>query len=185
MQILICLSLMLLIVSPVIAKTACEVRDIAKAKSEEHILALKAFKMEWMRSANVCQMGEFEIATPSSKGAENQNTIFLFKKGKPVFYRQDGGTYIYSPKLEDAAFGKILVNIWHGSDDEEISRIWYRTVGKDPLVHVDDTNFDGQPDIKTIWKGFEILEIYKWSQNGWLRVKPKKAPPNKPIKPTQ
>lgn len=185
MRNLIYLSILLLFVSPATAKNNCEVRDISGVQKKEDIQVLKLLGNEWMRNAYVCQMGEFEIATPTGSSPEHRNTIFLFKKGKPVFYRQNDGTYIYSPKLEDAAFEKILVNIWHGNERQDIERIWYDTVGKQPRITIDDTNFDGQPDRKVVWRGGEIVEIYKWNEDRWQRVESNKESHNNPIKPTQ
>lgn len=185
MRKLILFLVLLFIASPLFATTNCEIRDISGVRTNEELQILKLTKMGWTRSATVCQMGEFEIATPSDEGSENQNTIFLFRKGKPVFYRQDGGTYVYSPKLEDAAFDRVLVHIWHGNDEQEIKRLWYTTVDKEPSISIDDTNFDGQPDIKTVWKGNELIEMYKWSEHGWLPAKTKKETSNNPIKATR
>jgi hypothetical protein len=158
-------------------KKDCKVRDISGAKTDQELKLLKVFGADWMKNAMVCRMGEFEVATPADSERDKTNIIFVFKKGKPVFYRQDGGTYVYSPKLQDAAFEKVMVHIWHGADNEDVKRLWYRTVGKDPEVMIDDTNFDGQPDIRAVWKGKEIIEMYKWENNGWQRKKLKSEKP--------
>ncbi len=179
------LVLILLIAGPVIAENICEIRDISGAESDEDVFALKLMRLEWTRKANVCQIGEYEIATPSGVKSNNEGAIFLLKKGKPVFHRQGGGTYIYSPKLEDAAFENVLVHIWHGNDTQEIKRLWYQTIGSEPQINIYDTNFDGQPDFKTVWEENEIKETYKWSQDQWLRVESSKLTPNQHIKPTR
>lgn len=126
---------------------------------------------EWLSDAMVCKMGEFEVATPSKNEDDNENTVFVFRKGKPAFYRSINGTLVFSPKLSDASFEKIIAHIWHGNDNEDIERIWYQTVGKDPEVMSYDTDFDGQADIKTIYENGKMIEIYTWEDNMW---KPKR-----------
>jgi hypothetical protein len=154
----------------------CVVRDITGAMTDEQLLLLKADGYDWMRNAMVCRMGEFEISTPANNGENNSNIIFVFRKGKPVFYRSNMGTYIYSPKLIDASIEKIMVNIWHGGDDDDVNRIWYQTIGKNPEVMTYDTNFDGQPDLKTIYENNEIVEMYEWKNDKWHRKELKKIP---------
>ena len=100
-------------------KKNCVVGDISGMKTEQEVKLLEALGEGWMRNALICQMGEFEIAIPADQERDNANTIFVFKKGKPVFYRHDGATYVYSPKLKDAARDKIMVHIWHGGDDDD------------------------------------------------------------------
>jgi hypothetical protein len=168
--------LLALLASCVSTNKDCEVRDISGAKTDEEIRILKAGGLDWMRNAMVCRMGEFEIAVPVNKDENNSNVIFLFKKGKPVFYRKNSGTYIYSPKLKDATFERAMVHIWHGGDNDDVNKIWYQTVGKDPEVMTYDTNFDGQPDLKTIWKNHEIIEMYEWKSDKWQRKEVKKIP---------
>lgn len=60
-----------------------------------------------------------------------------------------------------------MVHIWHGGDDDDVKRLWYQTVGKDPEVNTYDTNFDGQPDIKTTTKNGEIIEMCIWKNDRW------------------
>lgn len=158
------------------SKMDCEVRDISGAKTDQDSKALRLLGNDWMKKALVCKMGEFEIATPADTGGKDSNIVFVFKKGKPVFYRQNSGTYIYSPKLKDAAFEKVLVHIWHGGDNDDVKRVWYQTVGKTPEVMIDDTSFDGQPNLKTIWKNHEIVEMYEWQNDKWQRKEVKRAP---------
>jgi hypothetical protein len=159
-----------------VQKEKCELRDISGAKTEQDIKALKLIGNDWMQRALVCRMGEFEIATPADKKGSNSNVLFVFKNGKPVFYRQNSGTYIYSPKLQDASFERTMVHIWHGGDNDDVNKIWYQTIGKEPEVMIYDTNFDGQPDLKTIWKNREIIEIYEWKNDKWQRKELKKSP---------
>lgn len=71
--------------------------DISGAKTDQDLKALKLMGDDWMKKALVCRMGEFDIATPADKSESNSNIIFVFRKGKPVFYRKQSGTYIYSP----------------------------------------------------------------------------------------
>ena len=169
--------LMLFIPSFGFAKMDCDIRDISGAKTEKEIWLLKLAGYDWMQNAKVCTLGEFEVAVPEGAKEKDSRIIFVFRKGKPVFYRDNGGTYIYSPKLEDAAIDKVLVHLWHGDDDEDIDRIWYQTIGKDPEIMIDDTNFDGQPDRKTIWKNRDIVEMYEWINNEWQRKELKNKKP--------
>jgi len=152
----------------------CAIGDISGAKTDQEIKILEAFGEGWWRNALVCQMGEFVIAIPADQEGDNANTIFVFKKGKPVFYRHGGATYVYSPKLQDAARDKVMVLIWHGGDDDDVKRLWYQTIGKDPEVMSDDTNFDGQPDIKATWNNSEIIEMCIWKKDKWQCKKGKK-----------
>ncbi|MCP4703238.1 MAG: hypothetical protein GY865_01405, partial [candidate division Zixibacteria bacterium] len=69
------------IAGPVIAENICEIRDISGAESDEDVFALKLMRLEWTRKANVCQIGEYEIATPSGVKSNNEGAIFLLKKG--------------------------------------------------------------------------------------------------------
>jgi hypothetical protein len=39
-----------------------------------------------------------------------------------------------------------------------------------------DRNFDGQPDLKTIYKDHEISEMYEWKNDKWQRKELKKIP---------
>ena len=71
----------------------------------------------------VCKMGEFKVVTPSNNEDDDANIIFVYRKGKPVFYRSKHGTLIFRPKLPDASFEKILAQIWHGNDNGDIERI--------------------------------------------------------------
>lgn len=181
-------SLLILIASILVAPALfatpdCVKRDISGATTEEELFALDLTKNEWMRNATICKMGDFEVATPTYNSDTNQNTIFIFKQGKPVFYRQNTTSYIYSTKLKDASFAYPIVNMWHGTDEEDVKRIWYQTVGKTPQVMVYDTNFDGQPDLKTIWENNEIIEAYKWKDNHWIIIESDNKSSNKPIKP--
>jgi len=121
-------------------------------------------------------MGEFEIATPATNKEECSNIIFVFRKGKPVFYRSNTETFIYSPKLKDASIEKVIVDIWHGGDNDDVNRIWYQTIGKNPEVMTYDTNFDGQPDLKTIYEKGRIVEMYEWKEDKWQRKELKKIP---------
>ena len=175
----------ILVATPLFASPVCEQRDISGAITEEERFALKLLENEWMRNATICKMGSFEIATPTNNTELNQNIIFIFKKGKPVFYRKNTSTYVYSPNLKDASLDKVLVNIWHGADDGDIERLWYETVGNDPQVMIYDINFDGQPDFKSISKNNEIIEMYEWKNNSWAITTSDKTPSNKPIKPTR
>ena len=156
-----------LLVSCASPKKNCVEGDISGMKTDQEIKLLEALGEGWMRNALVCQMGEFEIAIPADQEGNNTNIIFVFKKGKPVFYRYDGVTSVYSPKLQDAAFDKSMVHIEHGGDNDDVKRLGYHTVGKDPKVTIDDTNFDGQPDIKTTWKNSEIIEMCIWKKDKW------------------
>ncbi len=157
-------------------KQDCEVKDISGAKTDQDLKTLKLMGEEWMKKALVCRMGEFEIATPADGDGINSNIIFVFKKGKPVFHRLNSGTYVYSPKLKDASFEKVMVHIWHGGDNDDVNRIWYQTIGKDPEVMIYDKNFDGQPDLKTVWKNREITEVYEWKNDRWQRKEVRKGP---------
>lgn len=157
-------------------KNDCEVRDISGSKTDQELKVLKLTGYDWMKNAMVCRMGEFEIATPAAKDESSSNIIFVFKKGKPVFYHSNTGTDIYSPKLTDASFGKIMAEIWHGGDNDDVKKLWYQTIGKDPEVMIYDTNFDGQPDFKTIWKNHEIIEMYEWKNDKWQPKEVKKSP---------
>jgi hypothetical protein len=149
------------------SKKGCEIRDISGVKTDQELKVLKVFGFDWMKKALVCRMGEFEVASPAESTGDNIDILFVFKKGKPVFYRQGGSTWIYSPKLQDAAFDKVMVNIEHGGDNDNITRFWYKTIGKDTEVQIDDTNYDGQPDWRIVWKGHEIKEVYKWENSRW------------------
>jgi hypothetical protein len=148
------------------SRNDCEVRGIwgVDKLSSEKLKLAEAIGDDWMKNALVCQMGEFEIATPTNG---RKNVILILKKGKPVFYRNCTETRVYSPKLKDAAYEKVMVDIWHGGDDNDVKRIWYQTIGKYPEVNLYDTNFDGQPTTKTIWGKNEIIELYKW-ENGYI-----------------
>ena len=152
----------------------CAIGDISGAKTDQEVKLLEAFGEGWMRNALVCQIGEFEIAIPGDQEGNNANIIFVFKKGKPVFYRHDGFTSVYSPKLKDAAFDKSLVHIEHGGDNDNVKRLGYNTVGKDPKVTIDDIKFGGQPDIKTTWNNSEIIEMCIWKKDKWQCKKGKK-----------
>ena len=149
------------------SKQNCEIGDISGMKTEQEVKLLEALGEGWMINAFVCKMGDFEIAIPADQEGDNTNTIFVFKKGKPVFYRHGGATYVYSPKLQDAARDKVMVHIWHGGDDDDVKRLWYNTVGKDSEITIYDTNFDGQPDIKTTWKNSDIIETCIWKNDKW------------------
>jgi hypothetical protein len=142
----------------------------------EEIKVLKAGGDDWMRNAMVCRMGEFEIATPTKNDKNKANIIFVFRKGKPVFYRKNTGTEIYSPKLADASAERVMVNIWHRGDYDEVEKIWYQTIGKNPEVMIYDVDFDGQPDVKTIWENNEILEVYLWKDDKWQHKELKEIP---------
>ena len=170
------LSIILIPIS-VFAKSDCEVRDISGGKTEKEIKLLKLTGNQWMQTAIVCQIGEYVVAVPKGNSKNDANIILLLKEGKPVFYRNKGGTYIYSPNLMDAAFDKVLVHLWHGDDDGEIDRIWYQTVGKVPEIQIDDTNFDGHPDIKAIWINQEIVKLYEWKNNRWQQKEVKNNNP--------
>jgi hypothetical protein len=154
----------------------CVVRDITESLTNEQFELLKATGCDWMKNAMVCRMGEFEIATTAKNEENNSNTIFIFRKGKPVFYRNNTGTDIYSPKLTDASIENILVEIWHGGDNDDVNRIWYQTIGKEPEVNIYDTNFDGQPDLKTTYEKGKIVEMYEWKDDKWQRKEIKKLP---------
>ena len=149
------------------AETNCTMQDISGAKTEEELKIIKFMKYEWMRKATVCQMGNFKIATPTIQTKENKNIIFVFKDDRPIFFKKNEETSIYSPKHEDAAMDKVLVNIWHDRQGN-VKRIWYQTIGKEYQVMIYDVDFDGQPDIKTVSKNGEIIESYKWKDNKWL-----------------
>jgi hypothetical protein len=151
-------------------KQYCELKNISKSVGDKEKSVFRSAGYEWLSDAMVCKMGEFEVATPS-KNEDDENTLFVFRKGKPVFYRNTNGTLVFSPKLIDASFEKIIVQIWHGNDNEDIERIRYQTVGKNPEVMSYDTDFDGQADIKTIYESGKIVEIYTWEDNMW---KPKR-----------
>ena len=149
----------------------CIIRDLTNSMSEEQLKVLKVAGYDWMHNAMVCQMGEFEIATPANNNGNDSNIIFVFRKGKPVFYRHNSGTDIFSPKLKDASLNKVMLQIWHGGDNDDIERIWYQTVGKDRETMAYDINFDGQPDYKTIYVNDDILEMYEWKNDKWHRKK--------------
>ena len=168
--------LLVLITSSNAKSQNCSFRDLTHLMSEEQLKVLKAGSYDWMRNAMVCQMGEFEIASPSENNESDANIIFVFRKGKPVFYRHNSGTDIFSPKLDEASLDKVMVQIWHGGDNGDIKKIWYQTVGKNKEVMAFDINFDGQPDYKTIYKNDDILEMYEWKNDKWQRKKLKKIP---------
>lgn len=151
-------------------KQYCELRNISESMGDKEKAVLRSAGHEWLGDAMVCKMADFEVATPS-KNEDDENTILVFRKGKPVFCRSINGTLVFSPKLADASFEKIMAHIWHGNDNEDIERIWYQTVGKNPEVMSYDTDFDGQADIKTIYDNGKIVEIYTWEENMW---KPKR-----------
>ena len=144
--------------------------------TEEQLKILKLSGYDWLNNAMVCKMGEFEIATPSGNPRNDSNTILVLRKGKPVFYRCNSGTDIFSPKLNDASFDKVMVEIWHGGDDDDVKRIWYQTIGTDQEVLIYDINFDGQPDYKGIYKNNNLSEIYEWKNEKWFPKKAKEFP---------
>lgn len=146
-------------------KQYCVNKNILESGTDKMTAVLQSSGYEWLSDATVCRMGAFEVATPSNNDDDDSNIIFVFRKGKPVFYRSNKGTLIFSPKLADASYEKIIAHIWHGNDNEDIERIWYQTVGKEPEVMSYDTDFDGQADIKTIYDNGKIIEIYTWKDN--------------------
>ena len=169
--------LLLLVSGCAVTRMGCEVQDISGATTAEAIQLLRNADQEWTRTATICKIGEFVVAVPTGDDGRDSRVILLLRNGRPAFYRDKGSTFVYSPKLEDASFEKVVVNIWHGNDSDDIERLWYDTVGKEPRITVDDTHFTGQPDLKTVWKDHEIVEMYKWNNNEWQRIEPRKTNP--------
>jgi len=63
----------------------------------------------------------------------------------------------------------MVVNIWHPCEGD-VTKLYYTTRGKEPVVMIGDLNFDGRPDTRTVWNGNAIREFYGMYQEAWHRL---------------
>lgn len=177
MRIFLVLTLGLLAGSPSFAASNCKIMDISRARSTLEKEALKIIHLDWLQTAFVCQMGKYEVAVPSDKNSKS-NAIFVFRKNKPVFSNNNNGADIYSPNLKYAEIDKPVVELWYGGKSQDITRLWYQTIGKYPFVNLDDMNFDGTPDVKIVQFKDGSSKWYKWYKGHWKFLKAFKKNPN-------
>lgn len=151
----------------------CAVEDISGAITADDKKLLQALDYEWLTNAKVCSVGPYRVAVPARPNGPKDRRIRIFIDGKPVMQREPGSTLLFNPNSRKADLTHPIVNVWHGTGEKDIDRLWYQTVAdKDGnYVSTYDVDFDGQPDTRTIWKGQDIVESYAWYKNRWYKIK--------------
>jgi len=157
----------------------CQLVDTTSVfKIEGHSYNLKQMGLNIGPKANVCKIGDYIITIPVKSSPGQQAAIVVSKRGKPVFYQVDGDTIVYSPILKHASFDKILVYIHHNRKKQTIDQLLYETYGKPTRVSISDRNFDGQPDEKSVYSGEVLKAVYIWFKGRWINLPKKNSKDN-------
>lgn len=146
-----------------VAQAACTVKDISGVVTTGY---------QWLKDARVCNVGSYTIAVPATPNGKNDKRIVVFQGGKPVLDREAGSTLLFNPNTERADLHHPIVDIWNGSSGRDIDRLWYQTTPDKNGTYVSeyDIDFDGQPDLRTVWKGNDISQAYAWYKGRWAKM---------------
>lgn len=155
------------------ANASCSTRDVSGASTPIERSVLKAFGEGWLMNATVCQVGPYEVAVPQRSSGRDDRRILLLLHGKPVLQRMKGDTLLFDPNPAHAKLSYPIVSVWNGRPGKDVGHFWYRTIpGKNGRhVFVYDSDFDGQPDLRTIWKGKRVVKAFAWYQHQWRELR--------------
>lgn len=132
---------------------------------------IRIFRMEWLAHARVCKIGGFTIVVPANQSSGP--IIRIYKGRKPIFLRTRGESFLYSPAVPNGRIDLPAVNVWHPKGGR-ITRLYYDVRNHGTHVTVGDLNFDGTPDVRLVWNGYNIREAYGWYKGRWHELRDRK-----------
>lgn len=144
------------------ATSECAIEDLSKSLTEGQGKILKLILGDWINSAKVCNLGNYNIAVPSD---EKNNSFFIWNEKGPLLYFQNGfGLNLFRQDTNNDV-SNVLLTLQDRNKNGEFDRLSYQTLNnKDEVT---DLDMDGQPDLKIRHKK-EKAQIY--FNNEWYEL---------------
>lgn len=146
----------------------CRRENLVSVPTHELTVVVRKIGWTWLYQARVCDIGGFAVEVPDKQ--RSGTVIRIYKGLKPVFFETSSSSWMYAPLVGDGRGDRQSVIEMHPYDGR-VTQLAYSVWKGRSRVQVRDLNFDGTPDMRVVWRGFDIRRLDVWYKGHWTSMK--------------